>query len=158
MSQITYADKVALSPQPDVADINKVTNDDINMIKNAHNDTDNKLTNLIRYSTDEQIIGTWINNKPIYRKVLSEIQITSSSQSINVDDLSIDKLIFLKPYYEGTAGSTGDYNSDFDSYYISSTDYRRTFFRKVGSTYTLEYRGVANGTVNYILEYTKTTD
>lgn len=42
MSQITWADKVTLDPQPDVARINKVIDDDMNMIKNAHNDTDNK--------------------------------------------------------------------------------------------------------------------
>lgn len=47
MSQITFADKVALNPQPDVADINKVTDNDMNMIKDAHNDTDNKVTEIL---------------------------------------------------------------------------------------------------------------
>lgn len=47
MSQITFADKVALNPQPSVADINKVTDNDMNMIKNAHNDTDNKVTEIL---------------------------------------------------------------------------------------------------------------
>lgn len=37
MSLITYADKVALNENPQIADINKVTADDMNQIKNAIN-------------------------------------------------------------------------------------------------------------------------
>ena len=37
MSLITYADKVALNENPQVADVNKVTADDMNQIKNAIN-------------------------------------------------------------------------------------------------------------------------
>lgn len=58
MSQITYADKVTLNPQPDIADINKVTNSDMNMIKNAHNDTDNNLNNLIGVELYNNTTGT----------------------------------------------------------------------------------------------------
>ena len=58
MSQITYADKVTLNPQPDIADINKVTDSDMNMIKNAHNDTDNNLNNLIGVELYNDTSGT----------------------------------------------------------------------------------------------------
>lgn len=58
MSQITYADKVTLNPQPDIADINKVTDSDMNMIKNAHNDTDNNLNNLIGVELYNNTTGT----------------------------------------------------------------------------------------------------
>ena len=58
MSQITYADKVTLNPQPDIADINKVTDSDMNMIKNAHNDTDNNLNNLIGVELYNNTSGT----------------------------------------------------------------------------------------------------
>lgn len=68
MSQITYADKVALSPQPDVADINKVTDDDMNMIKNAHND----------------INGTILWTNPNPTQELEEQNITLSSSDYDM--------------------------------------------------------------------------
>ena len=83
---ITYDNKVALNENPSVADINKVTDDDMNEIKsvvnnnasetstNTTNITTNttKITNLQTYSTSETNTGkTWINNKPIYRKVIA---------------------------------------------------------------------------------------
>lgn len=39
MAKITYDDKVTLNPQPDVANENKVTSGDMNMIKNVINET-----------------------------------------------------------------------------------------------------------------------
>lgn len=43
MAQITYADKVALNVNSDIADINKVNASDMNEIKNAVNDNDDML-------------------------------------------------------------------------------------------------------------------
>lgn len=159
MSQITWADKVTLDAQPDIARINKVIDEDMNEIKSAHNDADSKLTNLITYSTTEQRIGTWIDNKPIYRIVLNEINITSTSHSFDVSNLDIDEVIKIMPKYKEIS-SGNDYNEDFDNYYASSTDYRRTFYRTLndGVNKTLEYRGKATGSVIYTIEYTKTTD
>lgn len=45
MSKITWADKVTLDAQPDIARINKVIADDMNEIKNAVNDIDDKKIN-----------------------------------------------------------------------------------------------------------------
>lgn len=58
MSQITYADKVTLVSQPDVANENKVTASDMNEIKTAHNDTDNNLNNLIGVELYNNTSGT----------------------------------------------------------------------------------------------------
>lgn len=58
MSQITYDNKVTLVSQPDVANENKVTASDMNMIKNAHNDTDNNLNNLIGVELYNNTTGT----------------------------------------------------------------------------------------------------
>ena len=38
MAQITYTNKVALNENPEIADINKVTDDDMNEIKQVVND------------------------------------------------------------------------------------------------------------------------
>jgi hypothetical protein len=89
LNKITYTDKVALSPQPSVAAVNKVSDSDMNEIKSVVNDaidkiespqttrttsdTDtyscNYINDMNEYSTSEINTGKkWIDNKPIYRK------------------------------------------------------------------------------------------
>ena len=46
MSKITFADKVTLDAQPSIAAINKVTAEDMNEIKSAVNDIDDKLSTI----------------------------------------------------------------------------------------------------------------
>lgn len=77
MNKITYADKVAINENAEIPDINKVTDSDMNEIKTVVNNNDDELTtintnltNVTTYSTDEIRVGTWINSKPIYRKVI----------------------------------------------------------------------------------------
>lgn len=45
MSKITYEDKVALNVNPDIADVNKVNDSDMNEIKNVVNTNDDNTTN-----------------------------------------------------------------------------------------------------------------
>lgn len=154
MSQITYADKVALSPQPDVADINKVTDGDMNMIKNAHNDTDNKLTNLNTYNTTEQIVGTWTDGKPIYRKV---IKYTTQSQEYDISSLNLDTLVRFDYYQEIFISITNNYYKR-GTFYGNENDYFFMFIRN--NTIQARDSADANSFIAYniILEYTKTTD
>ena len=85
MAKITYQDKVALNVNSDIADINKVTASDLNEIKEVVNANDdnmgllsnlnttnkssmvnaiNEVNNKFNYSTEEQVIGKWIDGKP----------------------------------------------------------------------------------------------
>lgn len=49
------------------------------------------------YSTDEQIIGTWVDDKTLYRKVIPfSANIGSSTYSVNVASLSIDKITNIR--------------------------------------------------------------
>ena len=53
--------------------------------------------NLHEYSTDEKIVGKWIDGKPIYEKVINSGYLpNASSISINVSTLNIDNVIQLK--------------------------------------------------------------
>lgn len=54
LNKITYTDKVALNPQPSVADENKCTDSDLNEIKNVVNDA-------IDYLEQETTSTGWIN-------------------------------------------------------------------------------------------------
>lgn len=96
MSKITYTDKVALNINQDVADVNKCNATDLNEIKQVVNENDDlvgilenlttqdktSIVNAINevnqndinkstYSTSEQVIGKWINGKPLYRKTIT---------------------------------------------------------------------------------------
>lgn len=76
MQTISYTDKSALNQNLDIADINKCNAADMNEIKSVVNanasETTQLLTNLGSYSTTEVNTGkTWIDNKPIYRKVIN---------------------------------------------------------------------------------------
>ena len=91
MAKITYGNKVALNVNSDIADINKCSASDLNEIKDVVNTNDDNMgllsnlnttnkSNLVEaineaklenYSTTEIVIGKWIDNKPLYRKVLN---------------------------------------------------------------------------------------
>lgn len=93
MGKITWADKVTLNPQPSISAENKVTDADMNEIKNVVNGNDtnvgdltdlnttdkSSIVNAINeviykdiYSTTEVLTNkAWLNGKPIYKKVVS---------------------------------------------------------------------------------------
>ena len=106
------------------------------------------------YSTTEQVIGTWIDGKPIYRKVFN---ITSPQQSntdyVDVSSLNIETLIHLYGYYNKTG--IGKFSIPFTD---SSTNYSVIFI-----SYDNKIRGRFGDAsyvsdVKVIVEYTKTTD
>ena len=116
MAQITYADKVALNTNSQVADINKVNDSDMNEIKSVVNQNDTNVGNLSNlntedkssvvnaineinnkgiYSTTETKIGTWIDGKDIYRKVinLGAFKLTNGVKNVTIPNTPIETLI-----------------------------------------------------------------
>ena len=131
---IQYQNKVALNTNPDIADINKVTDNDMNEIKsvvnNNANETSNNttdLTNLKAYLTSEVNTGKiWIDGKPIYRKVyqFTTPSTENSWEAMGTTGINIDTVI---DFY-GTVLETGQkkYNSiNFGegSYYVHTAIY-----------------------------------
>lgn len=98
----------------------------------------------LSYSTEEQVIGKWIDGKPLYRKVISHT-ITGSSQEKEPHNISnIDRVISIKNSLINQYGyfmanePTISANMDAFNIYITS-----------------EW---ATGFTYFIIEYTKTTD
>lgn len=172
---ITYDDKVALNENPNVADINKVTDDDMNEIKsvvnnnatetstNTTNITTNttKITNLQTYSTSETNTGqTWINGKPIYRKVIAvdfpttSVTIVNYPHNISNIDLIIDYHLI---WYDIEDARWYNYFKDTTGSYIQvdgiSTSQVR--IKSAGTAVNWNYRTKWRYA---IIEYTKTTD
>ena len=105
------------------------------------------------YSTEEQVVGTWIDGKPIYRKVIMTTLNAKGAISTGISNmdwlvratgtaLMSDGKIFLPlNFYNDATG--------WDSFHVS------------GHGSTIQYQRGTNYEVQrtyFILEYTKTTD
>ena len=132
MGKIGFADKVALNENTSIPDINKCKASDMNEIKQVVNENDDNVgdltqlettnkdsivgainevnTNDIRkstYSTTEQVVGKWVNGKPIYRKVINTGEINLSTTAVekyssipNVDIIKDINLMLM--FQDGT--------------------------------------------------------
>ena len=175
MAKITYANKVALNPQPSISEENKVTDTDMNEIKTSVNTlydnqgdlsslatTDkssmvnaiNELKNAETYSTSEiKTNKVWIDGKPIYSKVIiGTLPTTNYSTFITIANLdtpiSENILITMADNSKLRLPFANLINNKYCDYYIIGNNYYVHFSVD-------EYKSrpfVA------IVEYTKTTD
>lgn len=107
------------------------------------------------YSTEEQVIGKWIDGKPIYRKVFTGTTNGSDNTIITKTTLNIDKLtnssgILYNSAVQiniGKSESIGNTNGN-TRVWINNGNVVLT----VGSDLTTGFSYIA------VLEYTKTTD
>lgn len=111
------------------------------------------------YSTEEQRIGTWIDGKPLYRKVVNAqfgtvVQGTETTVEVNlknVDFILVDKYWLDRK----TASSAINQGYATDALYLGYTSFSN-------SNTTLRFRTkqswVSNTAIYAIIEYTKTTD
>ena len=98
------------------------------------------------YSTEEQVIGTWIDGKPIYQKiVVKNATISNSWQNYcNITDISenLETIIDARTYYNGKTMPVPMWGSQNGS-----------IFRIIGPS------GLSGMPISGIIfEYTKTTD
>lgn len=107
MAQITYENKVKINDNPNIPDINKVTDNDMNEIKQVVNSNDNEqqetkenLENATSVSNVEKVVGKF-NDKPLYSKTYTfTINHTGGNSTIesnyahgiaNIDTVFIDQ-------------------------------------------------------------------
>lgn len=115
----------------------------------------NYINSLNTYSTTEQRIGTWINNKPIYRKVF-----TFTTPSGNVDyiintGVSMDTIIKV---YGGIAGASGGVTPIPAAFDWGGTIYSTSFRVSNSNIYYRGHSAYGSTSAFAIIEYTKTTD
>lgn len=156
MAKITFEDKVALNPQPSVANINKVSDADMNEIKSSVN----TLYDYHTYSSTEQVIGVWEDGKPLYRKVI-EKQINANTNS--TDNLSTFGIINQNVVIIDVGSSYAKYTNDVGGgyapivYNVSSTD-RATAYINGSGQLSIQNQNGNQRTYVITLLYTKTTD
>lgn len=109
------------------------------------------------YSTTEQVIGTWIDGKPLYQKCFTGT-LTSSERIATIleSDISsdLDKICYLGGIVEESSVSGHPI-----PYWKGSNDYANAFITGVGSDILVEC-GSQHGYGDFVLtvKYTKTTD
>lgn len=117
------------------------------------------------YSTEETRIGTWIDGKPLYRKVVlyQNINLTTTVGSVSV---SIPNEIFeitkrsLTAQYTTNSGKTISLELPYVVYVGSSIYYLQEYIDLSDHTMFLNWKFSENDTaiIKATLEYTKTTD
>lgn len=108
------------------------------------------------YTTTEKRIGTWIDGKPLYRKVITGT--TTAGNDLDISKNSISANIEKFVYFGGTTVQSNN-NISLIPYYNSETDRTSIYYAnhlnairiRAGSEYGF-------GNISLIVEYTKTTD
>ena len=103
------------------------------------------------YSTDETVIGTWINGKPLYRKIIKTSVKQGVQKIYDVSNMNLDDIIRMNGSISQSEGSIVHI-----PYGTSSNDFAVVYYPK--SSNQIEVNTTRAGIVNIILEYTKTTD
>ena len=110
--------------------------------------------NFNKYSTTEEVIGTWISGKPLYRKCFNYTATTGEVIVADLSSLNIDTVCHMY-------GNFKDGNALIESipFYLHSA-YTVTPFYKLADKSLRLTANIANltGTGVVIIEYTKTTD
>lgn len=178
MAKITFADKVStiISSLPI---INRIRAEDVNEIKsvvneNADNmqekltagnniviDDNNEISENIKYSTTEKVVGTWINNKPLYEITifLENTTISSSTKEIEILDITNYDIVLVPDFYlnmdtSSTAGNRHTFvenTNDNNNNYVNIRGWVNSLLLQTNWAYYINK--------GYIrVRYTKTTD
>lgn len=107
------------------------------------------------YSTNERIIGKWINGKPIYRRAYDISHITSSNTDlVNISSLHRDEIIKMYGFIKSSTNyiypiPLSDSSSNYSVIFYNGNSLRGRAALGSGGTISSAY---------VIIEYTKTTD
>ena len=115
-------------------------------INSLVNDTKGSVMN---YSEEEQVVGTWIDGKPIYQKTLKNQSIVHGNNEFSISSLNIDTFV-------NAFANTKEYNGVSDKRVFPDDEhefYIRDNVLKISSTPGGTFTGC-----NITLQYTKTTD
>lgn len=115
----------------------------------------NYVNGINTYSSGEKRIGTWIDNKPIYRQAFTGTKVSGTNLNINTNLTTIDTLV----KFTGVLKSLSGYIYPLPQYETSSINYVMNINKTNGSIQIKTTTGnYSNGDVVIVLEYTKTTD
>lgn len=102
------------------------------------------------YSTDEQIVGSWIDGKPVYEKTLNFTP-NDRSYEVNLSSLNIDNFISVSGFVKQTSGNVVPL-----LYGTGGSDYAFPYYYTTGQVLKVAYGGDYNSAPWYVtIRYTK---
>ena len=116
------------------------------------------INNISDYSTEEQVVGRWIDGKPLYRKVIEKTNTQGSTITIPHNILNIDKIISYNSCFKDNINN--DYRS-IPLVSVSNLDYQIGMSINTTNIVINAPGYTDTGRFNYIyvvIYYTKTTD
>ena len=111
---------------------------------------------ICNYSTDEQVVGTWINGKPLYQKTLTGTTL-SASGDVPTGLTNIEDIFIVSGYIPD--GINNGYTVSY-GYFGSVEDYLFVDLRQDASSLYFSLRGSRFQRRPFwvTVQYTKTTD
>ena len=111
------------------------------------------------YSSQDVVVGTWVNGKPLYRKVFANQSTTSASGAwsnfIDVTSLHVDEIVSVYGSIIGANGlrwSLGDGSGDMSLFMLFQASSDGDWIKlRIGNN---DWKG----SMNLVMFYTKTTD
>ena len=134
-----------------IGNLSNLTTTDKTSLVGAINENNSQITTLNTYSSTEQVVGTWTDGKPIYRKIYFGTNVSVSTSNTTISSNFIqnkDNIISMSSIVE-----LGNYP------YLGNTINWNTLLSPNGDLIMVAFE--TNRTfnkVNVIVEYTKTTD
>lgn len=136
-----------------IGDLNNLETTDKSSVVNAINEINNRFT----YSTEEKVIGKWVNGKLLYKKTITftDFERTGGDtyKEHNIPNIDLAFIDFSKSFGTQPSGETvvGNYayNTAY-SFQISGAN-KNAILYSVGSS-------IAMSSITVTLNYTKTTD
>lgn len=118
----------------------------------GHKEYENK----VLYSTNEQVIGTWTDGKPLYRKTIS---INTPLTTSNTEVYNFDTNFIIKNYYGFVTISTSSQLIPINFYFTNEYNVATYITKNTGKiNMKVGSEAYTNQQVTISLEYTKTTD
>ncbi len=107
----------------------------------------------VHYSTEEHVIGTWIDGKPLYEKTITGTTSATSDNTILANLQGIDNVVNMTGYIKGTGRIITSYvnSSNYVSFYYSTETYNLIVWHPNSATFHGKETAVT-------IQYTKTTD
>lgn len=104
------------------------------------------------YSTTEQVIGTWIDGKPLYEKTFVQ-QLSGTTGTIDISALNVSEAFISGGFYD-----IGVTNLELNEW-VTQNDNTYAHVNKGLTPQVIDMRCTwANAKATIILQYTKTTD
>lgn len=121
--------------------------------------TDISTTAQMNYSTEEQVVGTWIDGKPLYQKTLfyQNYALSSGYNELPIGTNNVDVVVDTKAY---VSNSTHTNYRPMNSYTLEDDDNSIYYIVNVESNvlYLVTKTSWSTPNIHFTIQYTKTTD